>query len=793
MKTIFRNFISVARHFKLASLLNILGLSVAFAAFIMILIQVHYELSYNDCHSNKDRIYRLEASLFGNPYQAVSSRPVAEALAQNEAHTAAMALSMPWGSEVHLRLSDANGQDQYFRETAVKVQPDYTRIFDFEFTDGTGNSLEDPNQILLPESLALKYFGTVFAAGKSMEMDGTQRVIGGVFKDFPKNSTAENRIYLPIPKDQDLNQWGNWSYHAYFMLDNPQAAEHYLDHLIDYIDYAEYGYESKEALIEEMGSQSFFRLTPLKDIYFNNDVIFDTSIHGSRQTLVLLISIAICVLVIAAINYTNFSTALTPMRIRSINTQKVLGSTNAMLRGSLLTEAALTSLLSFVISLLMILAAKGSFIERLITPDLDFKLYAPLMAQCGLLSLAIGLIAGLYPAFHMTSFSPALVLKGSFGLSGKGTRLRRVLLCVQFVASLALIVISLFMFLQNKYMSKGSIGYDRDRLVVAWINDNVTKSRDAFTNRVKSFNSVETVAYADRAISLQDDYSTRQATVHDQSLTYTTISVTPDFLKVLGLTPLEGRDFLPEDQLHSYDGVFLMNQTSLDLYNVAVGDSINGNYVAGIFPDIKFATFKRQVGPLALCIYGNKTWFAENFKLNIAYIRLRADADPQEAVKHIQSVLKEFDPVYPFDVSTLNQCIDTAYSKDNDLARLVSLFGLLAVLLSVVGVFGLVVFESEHKRKEIGIRKVFGSTSSQILRQSGGKYLPLLLVSSVIAFPVSYIVVNRWLERFAFRIPIQAWVFVAAFVAVALVTLGTVMIQNWRAANENPIKSLRSE
>lgn len=794
MNTILRNFLSVIRRFKMASLLNILGLSVAFAAFIIIMIQVKYDLTYDDCHPNKDRIFRMEASMFGNPYQAVSSRPVAEAIANAEAHTQAMCLTKPWGSEARIRLTDANGQEQEFIEKSVDVQPTITQIFGFDFVDGKADALEDPQQILIPEDMAERFFGTVFAAGKVLEINGKQKVVGGVFRRFPTNSTTDNCMYIALPKDVDADNWSNWSYHAYFLLDNSESAAHYLDHIVEYVDYTSYGYTSQEDFMKDVGSNCFFRMTPLKDIYFNNDVIFDTDNHGSRQTLALLMSIAVIILLIAAINYTNFSTALTPIRIKSINTQKVLGSSNASLRSSLLTEAALMAFLSFLISLLLILSCKGSFIEHLITPSLVLRESLGLVIKCGILSIFIGLAAGFYPAIYMTSFSPALVLKGSFGLSPKGRTLRSILLCVQFVASLALIVISLFMFLQNRFMTNGSLGYDRDRLVIAELNSNAMKSKDAFVSKVKAYSGIEDLAFCDRVISVQDDYSTRQETTKGESLTYTILNVTPDFLKVIGVTPLYGRDFLQEDALHTDDGVCIMNQISYDLYKVSPGDSLGGNYVAGIIPDIKFATFKRNVEPMALCIYGSETWFAKNgSNPNKAYIRLSPETDSQDAIDYILGVLKEIDSTYPFSVSTLNSRIDSAYEEENQLASLVTLFGLLAVLLSIVGVFGLVVFESEHKRKEIGVRKVFGSTSSQILQQSGKKYVKLLLLCSIIALPLSYFFVRNWLDTFAYRINIQVWVFIAAFVAVSVITLATVTFQSWRAASENPIKSLRSE
>lgn len=794
MNTIFRNFLSVLRRFRMASFLNILGLGVAFAAFLIIMIQVQYDLTYNDCHPNKDRIFRLEASLFGSPYQAVTCRPVSEVLANNEAHTEAMSLTMPWGGEASVRLKDANNQDQHFLEKSVMVQPSFTRIFGFEFTDGKANALEDPQQILLPESLAEHYFGTVFAVGKSIEINEKPFVVGAVYKDFPKNSTVENTLYMALDKDVNAHEWGNWSYHAYFLLDNAQSAEHYLDHVVDYVDYEAYGYPSKEDFIKQFGSTSFFRLTPLKDIYFNNDVIFDTPNHASRQTLALLISIAVLILLIAAINYTNFSTALTPMRMRSINTQKVLGSSNAALRVSLLAEAVLMAFLSFGVGVLIVEVCQGSFIAQLITPSLQLSQNLGLLIKCGVMSILIGLAAGLYPALYMTSFSPALVLKGSFGLSPKGRSMRSVLLCIQFVASLALIVVSMFMFLQNRFMTNGSLGYDRDRIIVTQLSKTVMKSKESFTSKVKAYSGIEAVAFCDRIISVQDDYSTRQESVHDLSLTYTILTVTPDFLKVIGVAPIEGRDFLADDALHTYDGVCVMNQVSRDLYNVAVGDSIGGNYVAGIIPDIKFATFKRNVEPLAFCIFGSETWFAQYASnVNVAYIRLAPGIDPQDAIAYIQNVYKELDPTYPFSVDTLNSLIDSAYNNESNLASLVTVFGLLAVLLSVVGVFGLVVFESEHKRKEIGVRKVFGSTALQILEQSSQKYIKLLLLCSLIALPLSFFVVRKWLDTFAFRISIQAWVFIAAFVAVAFITLCTVFFQSWRAANENPVRSLRSE
>ncbi|MCD8137021.1 MAG: FtsX-like permease family protein, partial [Parabacteroides gordonii] len=271
------------------------------------------------------------------------------------------------------------------------------------------------------------------------------------------------------------------------------------------------------------------------------------------------------------------------------------------------------------------------------------------------------------------------------------------------------------------------------------------------------------------------------------------IPVTPSFLHAMGIKVTEGRDFRPEDDLKD-TGCYIFNEKARQTYDLELGDKINGDEIIGFMPDVKFASFRNEVSPMTFYVWGKYRWGDEGNKYySAAYVRVKAGSDLRAAMKHVKTSLTKIDPVYPFKVSFYDEILQQTYVKELKISNLITLFSVIAIFISIVGVFGLVVFESEYRRREVAVRKILGSSTSQILVMFNRGYLFILVICFLLAAPVGFYGVYRWLENFAYRTPMYWWVFLVSFVIVSVITFVTVTFQNWQVANSNPVDSMKTE
>lgn len=790
MKTILRNFISVLRRFKMATLLNILGLSIAFTAFMVIIMQVNYDYAFDSCQPNANTIYRMDLEQNGE-LGAVFSRPFARAYTESSPHIEAGMIMSSWNSELFYSI-DRNGERLNFQDPVVTATPEITSVFHFDMLEGDETALDQPQSAMIPESMARKLFGNEPAIGKQL-MDGETgnvvATIGGVFKDFPRNSSVKNIIYRQMNPKENYDVWGNQNYFFFFRMDDPANAEDVKENFKKNFDAStQFGQEFDW---EKSGVD--LRVTPLPQLHFLTNVSYDSMPKASRQTVRVLFAIAFIILLIAGINFTNFSTALTPMRIKSINTQKVLGSPDSVLRMSLLGEAIIVSMVAYLISLGLLFIANKTFIASLVDADMSFSVQSGLIMSNALIALIVGILAGIYPAYYITSFPPALVLKGSFGLSPKGRVLRSTLVSVQFIASFILIIGSLFMFLQNRYMQNTPLGYDKDELIVIELNGKINQNLDVLASEVKTFSGIEDITYAEQILSSQDFYMGWGRRYKDQEINFQCIPVSPSFLRVMGIDITDGRDFRPEDDLKD-TGCYIFNEKARELYHLELGEKIDGSEIIDFIPNVKFASFRNEVSPMTFYVWGKYRWGSENSKYyKAAYVKVKSGSDLRAAMKHVQASLTKIDPVYPFKTTFYDEILQQTYERELKISNLITLFSVIAIFISIVGVFGLVVFESEYRRKEVAVRKVLGSSTSQILVMFNKSYLIILTICFILSAPVAFYGVYRWLENFAYRTPMYWWVFVAAFMIISVITFTTVTFQNWHVANSNPVDSIKAE
>ena len=790
MRLIIRNFIRIFQRFKLAMGLNLLGLAVAFVAFLLLMMQWNYDREFDRHDPNAEYIYRIDMGGGDRGKLAVICRPLAEMLMQSSPHIQAGCLLNSWEFEPVLTV-EQNGVRNTFKESMMSVSDGFTDVFHFDLVEGEVKSLADMKHILIPLSVSQKWSGNESAVGKMVfnEM-GNSLTVCGVYRDFPKNSTIGNIIYGSMG-NENKQEWSNWNYNFYIRTDlkDTRAVQELIDSYLNREDVK----NSDERLAD--GVELF--AVALPDIHSYEPVLYDNTPRTSKQTMMLIFSIAIVILLIAGINYTNFSTAISPLRMKNINTQKVLGATSGELRRDLLTESVIVSLFAYLLGILILWNLEQTALNQLVKADIHIWNHPFLLLITAGIAIVLGLLAGLYPAYYTTSFEPALVLKGSFGLSPKGRMLRNLLMGFQFIASFALIIGSLFMYLQNRYTHTASLGYDKEALIVSDLSWNSKKSCTVLENQLKTHPEIAEVTFTQHPFAMEGDvYMNWGREYKDKDISFNVLCVSPSFSDVVGLKPKEGRNFREGDQQMKF-GAFLINEKMQKEYGIQVGDMIDSMQVVGVVPDYIYGSMRRSITPTALMVYGKQMieWNGGSPENTYAYmyVKTQKGVNLDDALHIVRGELEKVDPDYPFDVRFFDDVLNQLYKNEQRLTTLITLFSLLAVFISVVGVFGLVVFDSESRRKEIGVRKVLGSTTGEILWMFNKNYLRILVVCFIIASPFAWYGVNGWLQNFAYKIPIYWWVFLIAFLLVSVVTLLTVTYQNWHAANENPVNSIKNE
>ena len=784
----FRNLLHIVRRFKVSSALNVIGLSLAFASFIVIMMQVEYEFGYNKSLKNHKQIYRIDTSFDGKDWFAVQTRPVAF-LFREVPEVKSVAEMMPVFQKCSFRNTEG-GKDVSFTETMIMVSYDYPAAFSFDMVEGDINGLKISGNILIPKSISDAFFPDGNSVGSILsDLKGAEYKVAGVYKDFPKNVTVKNIVYSGLDEEFNKSNFDDQSYNVFLLLNDGVSPDGLLKKVYATTDNENFYYGlSKDDYLSSLDER--MKLTSLDDVYFAENVKYDFGEKGSRSNTYLLMCIAFIILIIAAINFVNFSTALAPMRIKSINTQKVLGSTNEKLRLLLISEAVLISLFGFMLSLIVVVIAKGTFIAELISPDMSFGAHKGLLIAVGGISIITGLIAGIYPSFYLTSFPPALVLKGSFGLSPRGRRLRSGLLSLQYIASIVLLSVAAFMFIQNRFMTHRNYGYSAQQVICAEFSSSM-REKERLATMLKSNENVVDVAFSFSKVSCDDNVPNWGTRYKGEPIQFECVMCMDNLPRTLGVNVTEGRTFDSMDG-DSEQQAYMFNERAKEMFGLNLGENFNSGKIVGFFSDIQYSSFRKSIGPMAfMTAFDSDSWMQDMF--NQAYVRIAEGYPIDDAIKYVKNVLKEIDPYGAYEVLPYETHIINAYNSERNLSKMTLLFSFIAIILSVIGVFGLVVFETEYKKKEIGVRKVFGSTSGAILSQFSLKYVKMIAVCSVIAIPIAWYIVYRWLEGFTIRTRIYWWVFALAVLIIALVTLATVTYQNFIAARANPVDSLKGE
>lgn len=811
MKIAFRNFLTTLRRYKISSLLNVIGLTLAFTAFYVIMTQVWWELGYNRSLHEADRIYLVENEDWYEPgkWSSWLNRPVPERVI---ASTAGVEVGgCMWGSFGSGTCWTSNEPSfgyNKFSASCGSVSLPFLDVFAFRSVEGDVHDLGKPKSVIVSreaaERMRVGVGSLIWVDTDEPQPDGAMEVVA-VFEDFPDNSLLGECEVVKNLGETNLYTTSEWSFN-YFVKFRPGADPDEFARQWTNVNQemqreaAEKRVAAGDAADDDDESGIYgVRLSPVSELYFESDSQAPCR-QGSVVTTYTLLGIAVLVIVLAFINFVNFFFALVPVRIRTVNTFKVFGAPASSLRFNFVFEAFGLVLIALLAAWYVSFALQGTEFASYISASLALSQNLEVVGLVAVVAFVMALAASLYPAWYITSFAPALVVKGSFGGTRSGRRLRTLLLGVQFFISIGLIIATSFIRLQHDYMMHYDMGFDKENLLAVRLSERGAASYDALRQKLLSDPQVKDVTGAtSRLVSVGRMGWGRE--FKGRQVAFQSYVVQPDFLRVMGIPITDGRDFLESD-FDKELGTMIFNEAARREFEMQVGDRINGfvspdEQIVGFCADFNFKPLQYGVSPFCFYLLPKKIQQENYWHLpHVVYVRMTPGADIAAVTAHIRRCIAEVDPrTEPGDivVRVFDEELGLEYDNERKLTAIVGLFALLAVVIALMGVFGLVLFETQHRRREIAVRRVMGASRGEILAMFNRRYVMLVAVCFVLAVPVSIWAVRHWLAGFAYAVPLYWWVFALALAGVLAVTALTVTVRSWRAVNENPAESVKSE
>ena len=794
------SFRNLAKH-KSFTLLNITGLAAGLTCFIFIASWIQDELSYDTFNSKADRIVRV-VSKSTTPSetfsQAVTGVPLANALKTDFPEVENTVRFEQKGAIVKY------GNNQSDESGIILTDPSFFNVFDYHLLQGNVNTaLSDPYNIILTQSMARKYFGNNDPMGKALLIylyDSTGRgalyKVTGVIPDAPKNahftfnflvSFKTFETYAP----EAAAEWDKNDFYTYLLLRNKSSIKKIEARLPAFAE------RHTEKYMREANTHLDFSLQPLTSIHFNSHLRYEIAPTGSMENIYIFSTIGIFILLIACINYMNLATARASERAKETGVKKVLGAQKIQLIFHHLGEALVVTFTSFLVALLLAAILQPVF-KELSGKELWLFHSPVLLLLLFAITLILGILSGIYPAFLITAYKPAEVLKGKLTSTSGGVQLRKSLVVLQFTITIILIAGILVINSQLSYIQHKDLGYKKDALLTLKTNGNtdVIENYEAFKNAVLSKPLVTgiTTSNAILAGGLGNRGVTTVSGNGDRitSILYN-LKADENYINVYGMKIVAGRNFY--SNITADSASYIINEAAVKSFGWKnAEDAINKPFsatgkegrVIGVVKDFHFNSLHQQVEPLVIMPR------LANQRFSQISVRIAMN-DPQQAIHWIADNWEKNFPSALLEYSFMDKKLNDQYLAENRFSKFFLCFSILSLIIACLGLFGLTAFTVRQRVKEIGIRKVLGASVSGITTMLSTDFLKLVFISAIIAVPVAWYVMNKWLQDFAYRINIEGWVFVVAGLAALLIALLTISFQSIKAAIANPVKSLRTE
>jgi putative ABC transport system permease protein len=788
------------------TIINITGLAIGLAACIIILLYIADELGYDRFHDKSDRIYRMATyGVFGGNefHSTYTAAPMAGALLDDfpEVENVTRLMLRPQRS---VRV----GENTFIEDRFFYADSSFFEIFDFELIAGDPKqALAEPGGIVLTQSTAKRYFGEEDPIGKALVEDNRHHyIVTGIVKDVPGNSHFKfNALasFLSLPWHRNTS-WFNQSAQTYLLVSPGTDVEmmeeklvaflfkHIKDQLQQFI-----GISLEE--FAESGQVYRYEMQALHDIHLHSNLDGEYEANGSITYVYLFSIIALFILLIACINFMNLSTARSASRAKEVGVRKVLGSSRTHLIRQFMSESLLYSLIAMLLAL-FIVEISLPFFNQLADKQLMFNFQSEwyFIAVIPVFVLITGLIAGSYPAFYLSAFQPLQVIKGQLFSGMTKSRFRSLLVLFQYSVSIVLLIATMLIYKQLDYMQSKNLGYDKEQVVVVKRVNGLAENMAAFKHKLMQNPDIEFASYS---IDLPgDDYSSNSMGVTGRPADEVNIVMTAfadfDFPKTMGLRIKEGRWF---ERGYGTDSIaVVLNEAAMRALDIQSWDTDrvvrhatppHEHFVSpiiGVVEDFHYESLHRPIRPMAFYLLPEGNW------ANRLAVKVRP-GQLEQTIASIEKLWYDMGSGQPFEYALLDQSLEKFYRNDVTTRTLYTIFSLLALFVASLGLFGLATYTTESRTREIGIRKVLGASEILIVRILSAEFAKWVLLANIIAWPVAYLLMDNWLDNFAYRIEIPWYIFVLSGLFTLIIALFTVLYQAVKAARSNPVDALKYE
>ena len=772
----FRNL----KKYKVFSFINIAGLSISLAVILLIAVYAQMELSMDKFHSNYSRIIKIGKGTIPAPIADIIKLNLPEIKKVTRVDSfSSTSVTIKYDNKV---LTVKN---------LIYSEPDFFDIFSFKALEGNIKALSDPMTIVLTRTEAKRIFGNTSPIGKVVKMDNQfDLTIQAVIEDIPQNSSIQfggiisfSSLKAKAGKYMDPYSWSQWNYQTYALFP-PNFNKN---------DIAKKITSLLKNNIPKTTLDLNIDLIPFKDIYYNDEIAGGFQSHGSIAKNIALISIAILILLIAVINYMNLSTARASMRTKEIGVRKTVGASKMVLIFQFLSESIVLSIISIIFAIIIALILIPLFNELLNTHLTLFP--NKVILRCIILisgAVILGILAGLYPAFYLTSFKPDVILKGIVKqIKGKAL-LRKGLIVFQFSVAVIIIVSSVVIYSQMNYVKNKPLGFEKENIIYFPVNMEIYVKKDLFQSKLLEHSAVADFAYS---LGVPGNMFMSWGTNmkyegKDYHIMYTAVPISSDFMRLMKMKLVEGRGFIDKDT-NDYLNV-IVNEAFVKAYGMK--NPLNakvmfdkGGKVVGVVKNFNYKTLHSDIEPLAFIN------IPEYFSCGLIKLKSSKYVDIKGVINHLEATWKEISPDFPFEYNFLDESLSNQYKTEERFEKAFILFSLMAIFIACLGLFGLSTFTTEQRIKEIGIRKILGASISNITIMLSKQFIMLVLISNIIAWPVAYYLMGKWLQDFAYSININWWVFVLSGGLALIIALATISVNAIKAAIANPIEALRYE
>lgn len=805
-------FLSLTRNAvrdKFFFILNLLGLAVGITASILIFLYVQDQLTYDKHNENSDRIYRLEGDFYINEKQdlvALVQIPLAPTLKDEYPEV-----------EEYVRIAPQNGlyfereEDTFMEDSLAFADSTIFKVFTIPLIAGDPNSaLVEPWTMVVSKSLARKYFGTWDVIGENMKaLDGSNYTITGVFEDLPGNvhlrfnglmsmATGEEQLGSERFNDRSAPSFWNIGLYAYIMMAENTTPDMVLSKFPEF--YEKY----MKSLGDQIKASFDLRITPLEDIHFSKtELQYDRPV-GNMNYVYIMGIIAVLLIVIASINYTNLTTARATNRSKEIGIRKVGGASKKKLRGQFLGESVVTAIIAGIVAgILTVLILP--FFNNLTSKSFDWTVILQAEVLLFILGISIltGFLSGIYPSTYLASFNPVSILKGNGTSASDRGWLRKGLVVVQFIISAVMVIGTIIIALQLRFIQHKDLGFDKDQILLVTMNDSaVFNNVTAFMEEIERHPSVEETALSTSAPGRFTGIQVMTAediTGEMQEKTFSNVIVNYEWLDAMGIEVVEGRYYSRDFGSDETNSVVVNEALVREMQwgdealgkKFIIGVNIEGANnpeaeIIGVVKDFNFNSLHNPVESMVLMCRDNAQF------MRLLNIRVAKDQMP-EVLNWVEEKRLAFNPAYPFQYSYLSDDLDELYEEESIVLSLVISFSILIIFIAALGLLGLSAFMTVKRTRETGIRRVFGASQNQILYLFLIQFSKWVIISNVIAWPVSYFVIKPWLQNFTYRIDFPFWTFIISLLLSLFIAVLTVSWQSLKASRMNPATSIRVE